>query len=112
VNEEVQQSNGDKGGKTGMRLASGAASVNVDQLGSVPASIEIVDELDDDETDEIDDIETPQEQGTVVKIKLVITEVAQNVLVKGVRRLVSPIMSKFDLSPELGLFRRSTLGYY
>jgi hypothetical protein len=40
-----------------------------------------------------------------VKIKLVVTELAQTGLMRGFRRLASPVMSAFDLSGDLGIFR-------
>ncbi|KAL0483498.1 hypothetical protein AKO1_014559 [Acrasis kona] len=36
-----------------------------------------------------------------IKIKLVVTELAQTRMMRGIRRLVSPVMSTFDLSSEL-----------
>jgi hypothetical protein len=44
-----------------------------------------------------------------VKIKLVIAEVAQTTARKNFRTLISPILSKFDVFPEFGMFHSAII---
>ena len=71
-------------------------------------------DLDAEDSDEEETLDQIIEEGkkidqemkldkNTIKIKIVVVEVANTKVKKNVRRLISPIMSKFDLFPELGM---------
>jgi hypothetical protein len=41
-----------------------------------------------------------------IKVKIIVAEVADSMVKKSIRKLVSPVLSKFDLLPEFGMFRK------
>ncbi len=44
-----------------------------------------------------------------IKVKIIVAEVADSVVKRSVRKLVSPILSKFDLLPEFGMFHSALM---
>jgi hypothetical protein len=70
-----------------------------------------VDEITDDELAESardPDIAMNLTENTV-KVKIVVSEIAQNNATKAIRRLISPVISRLDISPDMGLFHSALL---
>lgn len=77
-------------------------------------STETVDMIEEEVTDE--DIQGAEQDPEIslsnvntIKVKIIVAEVADSKVKKSVRKLVSPILSKFDLLPEFGMFHSALM---